>query len=115
MTSAYATTQLFGGPCASSSAPWGHIAGIVNPPNPKSRHWTNDAGPGGRTGAARWGRRARGHLVARLDRVAERAGERGAPPSFRGVDFPPVADASGTCVHERRPNVAGLDRAGPVR
>jgi polyhydroxyalkanoate synthase len=33
--------------------------------------------------------------------IAARAGERGAPPPLGGVDFPPLADAPGTYVHER--------------
>ena len=68
----YKTTQLAGGPVRFVLTSSGHIAGIVNPPGPKRKHWTNDAlpadpdawyagaaeaeDPGGRTGRA--GRRA---------------------------------------------------------
>jgi polyhydroxyalkanoate synthase len=41
-TSSYATTQLFKGDFRFVLSSAGHIAGIVNPPNPKSRLWTND-------------------------------------------------------------------------
>ena len=40
--SAYKTTQLFGGERRFVLSTSGHIAGIVNPPGPKAKHWTND-------------------------------------------------------------------------
>jgi polyhydroxyalkanoate synthase len=44
-TSAYRTTQLLGGHNRFVLAGGGHIAGIVSPPTPKSRHWTNSTTP----------------------------------------------------------------------
>jgi polyhydroxyalkanoate synthase len=41
-TSAYKTTQLLGGRNRFVLSTSGHIAGIVNPPSPKSKHWVND-------------------------------------------------------------------------
>ena len=41
----YRTTQLAGGPVRFVLTSSGHIAGIVNPPGPKRKHWTNDALP----------------------------------------------------------------------
>jgi len=43
--SGYKTTQLFGGANRFVLSTSGHIAGIVNPPGPKAKHWTNDAHP----------------------------------------------------------------------
>jgi polyhydroxyalkanoate synthase subunit PhaC len=43
--SGYKTTQLLGGHNRFVLSPSGHIAGIVNPPGPKAKHWTNDAHP----------------------------------------------------------------------
>ena len=43
--SGYKTTQLFGGKKRFVLSTSGHIAGIVNPPGPKAKHWTNDATP----------------------------------------------------------------------
>jgi polyhydroxyalkanoate synthase len=40
--SGYKTTQLLGGHNRFVLSTSGHIAGIVNPPSPKSKHWTND-------------------------------------------------------------------------
>jgi polyhydroxyalkanoate synthase subunit PhaC len=43
--SAYQTPQLFGGHSRFVLSTSGHIAGIVNPPGPKAKHWTNEALP----------------------------------------------------------------------
>jgi polyhydroxyalkanoate synthase len=43
--SGYKTTHLFGGDNRFVLSTSGHIAGIVNPPGPKAKHWTNDAHP----------------------------------------------------------------------
>jgi polyhydroxyalkanoate synthase subunit PhaC len=43
--SGYRTTQLLGGRNRFVLSTSGHIAGIVNPPGPKPKHWTNDAHP----------------------------------------------------------------------
>ena len=43
--SGYKTTQLLGGNSRFVLSTSGHIAGIVNPPRPKSKHWTNDDHP----------------------------------------------------------------------
>src|SRR5450759_108767 len=41
----YKTTQLLGGNNRFVLSTSGHIAGIVNPPGPKAKHWTNDNHP----------------------------------------------------------------------
>jgi polyhydroxyalkanoate synthase len=43
--SGYKTTQLLGGNNRFVLSTSGHIAGIVNPPGPKPKHWTNAAHP----------------------------------------------------------------------
>jgi polyhydroxyalkanoate synthase len=43
--SSYRTTQLIKGQCRFVLSSSGHIAGIVNPPNPKSSLWTNEELP----------------------------------------------------------------------
>jgi polyhydroxyalkanoate synthase subunit PhaC len=40
--SGYKTTQLLGGHNRFVLSTSGHIAGIVNPPSPKAKHWSND-------------------------------------------------------------------------
>jgi hypothetical protein len=44
-TSGYKTTQLLGGENRFVLSTSGHIAGIVNTPNPKAKHWVNDSLP----------------------------------------------------------------------
>jgi polyhydroxyalkanoate synthase len=43
--SGYKTTQLLGGRNRFVLSTSGHIAGVVNPPGPKPKHWTNTAHP----------------------------------------------------------------------
>ena len=43
--SGYKTAKLFGGHNRFVLSTSGHIAGIVNPPSPKAKHWTNDSLP----------------------------------------------------------------------
>jgi polyhydroxyalkanoate synthase len=79
----------------------GHIAGIVNPPSPKSSYWVNDelppepeqwlAGATKRPGSwwedwAEW--------------IGARAGARREPPPFGSASYPPLGDAPGSYVHE---------------
>ena len=40
--SGYKTTHILGGKSRFVLSTSGHIAGIVNPPSPKAKHWTND-------------------------------------------------------------------------
>ncbi|MFI5035417.1 MAG: PHA/PHB synthase family protein [Acidimicrobiales bacterium] len=43
--SGYRTAQIFGGRSRFILSTSGHIAGVVNPPSPKAKYWTNDARP----------------------------------------------------------------------
>jgi polyhydroxyalkanoate synthase len=80
----------------------GHIAGIVNPPSPKSSYWTNDElGPD----AERWLEGATSHKGSWWEDwsawIEERAGARRPPPSLGSERHPPIADAPGSYVLER--------------
>ena len=69
--SSYKTTQILKGECRFALSSAGHIAGIVNPPSPKAKLWTNDELP---TDADEWlsgAKRVRGNLVERLDFVGD--------------------------------------------
>jgi hypothetical protein len=80
----------------------GHIAGIVNPPSPKSAHWTD----GQPTSDPQ-------HWLATATRsdgsswedwaawIATRAGSRIEPPSLGSEMQPPLGDAPGEYVHEK--------------
>ena len=81
----------------------GHVAGIVNPPGPKRRYWTNDDVAG---------RGVRGDWLAGADEhpgswwedwagwIGARAGGRRPPPPMGSDAHPPLGDAPGTYVHQ---------------
>jgi polyhydroxyalkanoate synthase len=102
-TSNYKTTQLFGGSNRFVLSTSGHIAGIVNPPGPKPKHWTNDASPADplewkenatlRSGTwwedwAKWMARQGGPKVA-------------APTTLGSADHPAIESAPGSYVRVR--------------
>ena len=100
-SSAYQTTQVFGGDddrfVLSTS---GHIAAIVNPPSPKAKHWTNPDLPADHE---RW------LADAQLNEgtwwedwaawIGDRAGPLVDPPAHLGSEeHPPIGDAPGVYV-----------------
>jgi polyhydroxyalkanoate synthase len=101
--SGYKTTQLLGGHNRFVLSTSGHIAGIVNPPSPKAKHWTNDDLPADpeewKAGAqlrdetwwedwARW--------------IAERGGPKVAARKVLGsAEYPVLEDAPGSYVRTR--------------
>jgi polyhydroxyalkanoate synthase len=82
----------------------GHIAGVVNPPNPKSKHWVLDANelP---ADPDTWRTRATEHRASWWEDwtpwIAERSGELVDPPGMGSDRHPPLEDAPGTYVHGR--------------
>lgn len=102
-TAAYRTATLLGGQNRFVLSTSGHIAGIVNPPSPKARHWTNDEiadEPG------QWLEGAEKHDQAWWEDWAlwlgERAGKKVAAPKRLGSDaHPPKEDSPGFYVKMR--------------
>ena len=99
-TSGYKTTQLLGGKSRFVLSSSGHIAGIVNPPNPKAKHWVNDSLP---ADPHEW--KANAQLVEAtwwqdwIAWIAERAGEMLPAPEHEGSDdYPPIEEAPGSYV-----------------
>lgn len=99
----YATTRALGSTrprFVLSSA--GHIAGIVNPPNPKSAYWTNDELP---PDPEEWLAHATKHQGSWWEDwarwIGERGGEMRTPPPLGGDSHPPLGDAPGVYVLER--------------
>jgi polyhydroxyalkanoate synthase len=97
--SSYRSTQLYKGPIRFVLTSSGHIAGIVNPPSPKVRLWTNDDLP---VDPARWLAGASQHTESWWEDwarwIGERAGVRVVPPSMGSAAYPPLVDAPGTYV-----------------
>jgi len=97
--SSFATTTLLGGAVRFVLSSAGHIAGIVNPPGPKRRYWTNDdLDPDPHT----WRAGAHEHAGSWWDDwttwIDTRAGRRRKPFRIGGPDHPVLADAPGTYV-----------------
>jgi polyhydroxyalkanoate synthase len=98
--SGYKTAQLLGGKTRFVLSSSGHIAGVVNPPNPKSKHWVNDSLP---DDAHEW--KANADLVNATwwqdwtAWIAERGGEMIPAPDHEGSDdYPPIEKAPGSYV-----------------
>jgi polyhydroxyalkanoate synthase len=99
----YKTTQLLGGQSRFVLSTSGHIAGIVNPPSPKAKHWTNDARP---ADPLQWKDSAQ--LQERTwwedwaEWIGARGGEMVAPPRLLGSEaHPPIEPAPGSYVRVR--------------
>ncbi len=101
--SGYKTTQVLGGHNRFVLSTSGHIAGIVNPPGPKPKHWTNDARP---ADAEAWKAGARLQEGTWWEDWAEWIAAQGgplvAPPSELGSkEHPPIEAAPGSYVRTR--------------
>jgi polyhydroxyalkanoate synthase len=101
--SAYQTTQMFGGHNRFVLSTSGHIAGIVNPPGPKAKHWTNDALT---ADPHEW--KANAQLQAGTwwedwaVWIAKQGGPMVAPPrSLGSPDHPPIEPSPGSYVHTK--------------
>ena len=102
-TAAYRTATLLGGHNRFVLSTSGHIAGIVNPPSPKARHWTNDqiaASP------EEWLQGAEQHQQTWWEDWASWIGERSgkkvdAPKQLGSEAYAPLEDAPGLYVQMR--------------
>jgi polyhydroxyalkanoate synthase len=99
---AWRITQLAGGKVRYILASSGHIAGIINPPGGKGTYWTNEnktATPEEwRAGAKKQDGSWWTDWFAWL---AERSGEKVAPPPIGDEAYPPLQDAPGSYVLEK--------------
>ena len=95
----YRTTQIAGGPKRFVLTSSGHIAGIVNPPGPKRRHWVSDALPADPDEWLEGATEQPGSWWEDWARwAAARGGERRDPPPLGSEAHPPLEDAPGTYV-----------------
>ncbi len=82
----------------------GHIAGVVNPPNPKSKHWVLDEGELPRDPDV-WRTQATERRASWWEDwtpwISERSGELRQPPPMGSTEHPVLGDAPGTYVHDR--------------
>jgi polyhydroxyalkanoate synthase len=101
-TSGYKTTQLLGGKSRFVLSTSGHIAGIVNPPSPKAKHWVNESLP---ADPGEW--KANAELVNATwwEDWAAWIGDRGgqmvpAPARLGSDEYPPLEPAPGRYVRD---------------
>jgi polyhydroxyalkanoate synthase len=98
-TSSYASTRLLSGDVRFVLSSAGHIAGIVNPPSPKSRYWTNAKLP---SDPAAWRAGAELHEGSWWEEwtrwVGERSGGQRDPPALGSERYPALGEAPGTYV-----------------
>ena len=101
--SGYRTTQLFSGNTRFVLSTSGHIAGIVNPPGPKAKHWTNDVLP---VDPQDWKDSAELQPGTWWEDwtkwIAKQGGPKVAPPRHLGSkDYPVIESAPGSYVRVR--------------
>ena len=103
--SAYAGARLPAGNVRFVLSNAGHIAGIVNPPSPKSVHRVLERGQPLPADPADWIAAATTHPRTWWEDWAEwiaaRAGAKRKPPQMGNQKYPPITDAPGTYVLER--------------
>jgi polyhydroxyalkanoate synthase len=100
--SGYKTAQIFGGLNRFVLSTAGHIAGVVNPPNPKAKFWTTDERP---ADPQEWKRAAQLHESTWWEDWAEWIGARGgpevaAPERLGSEDHPSLEAAPGSYVRD---------------
>ncbi|MDE2359805.1 MAG: class I poly(R)-hydroxyalkanoic acid synthase, partial [Betaproteobacteria bacterium] len=104
--SAYRTLDLIGGKPVFVLGASGHIAGVVNPPEPVRRNcWTN---PSPAPTADDWLAAATAHPGSWWPHwyhwlARHKGGERAAPATTGNAEFPPLAAAPGAYVRESAP------------
>ncbi len=100
--SVYAGARLTSGRVRFVLSNSGHIAGVVNPPNPKSRFYAGSDGDLPADPDA-WRSAAREHPASWWEDwipwMAERSGPQRTPPGFGSDAYPVLGDAPGTYVH----------------
>jgi polyhydroxyalkanoate synthase len=102
-TSAYRTTQLLGGRNRFVLAGSGHIAGIVSPPSPKAKHWTNPETP---PDPGQWREKAELKTETWWEDwsrwISQRSGQKvPARERLGGNGYEPICDAPGEYVLDR--------------
>jgi len=98
----FTSTSLLGGDVTFTLSNGGHIAGVVNPPGGKAKHWVGTVGGDAAPDADTWRARAT-ELKASWweswsDWIGERAGGMRQPPPTGSDAYPPLGDAPGSYV-----------------
>lgn len=98
----FTSTSLLGGDVTFTLSNGGHIAGVVNPPGGKARHWVGTVGGDQAPDAETWRARATelktSWWESWRDWIGERAGDMRQPPPTGSDAYPPLGDAPGSYV-----------------
>ena len=101
-TTSFLSTRLLGGAVDFTLSTAGHIAGVVNPPSPKAKHWVGTVEAESQTDPESWRRGATEVAGSWWETWTEwidaRGGARVAPPAVGSATHPPQADAPGDYV-----------------
>jgi polyhydroxyalkanoate synthase len=97
--SSFSSTQMLGGNITFVLSTAGHIAGVVNPPSPKAKHWI---GTDAISDPDTWRQQATevkgSWWQTWAEWIGDRAGAMQTPPPMGSSTHPPIADAPGTYV-----------------
>ena len=100
--SSYKTAGLIKGDTRFVLSSSGHIAGIINPPSPKARLWTNDQlVPDADVWLEQAAKSETSWWQDWASWIGVRSGARVAPPAMGDAEHPALCDAPGTFVHIR--------------
>jgi polyhydroxyalkanoate synthase len=100
--SAYRATQLLAGDVEFVLTSAGHIAGVVNPPSPKSRHWVGSTQPPSPDEWLRGAQQRDGSWWETwTDWAADRGGPHRPPPPLGSERHPAGDPAPGAYVHDK--------------
>ena len=100
----FTSTELIGGDVTFVLSTAGHIAGVVNPPSPKAKHWVGTVGATGADAPGPDAWRARSSEVKGSwwetwsGWIGERAGGMRTPPPTGNDEYPVLGDAPGDYV-----------------
>ncbi|MFC5062775.1 PHA/PHB synthase family protein [Actinomycetospora atypica] len=100
----FTSTQLLGGDVTFVLSTAGHIAGVVNPPSPKAKHWVGTVGETGSDAPGPDGWRARSSEVKGSwwetwsTWIGEHGGDMRTPPPVGTERYPVLGDAPGEYV-----------------
>ena len=98
----FTSTALLGGAVDFTLSTAGHIAGVVNPPSPKAKHWVGRIEAEGQADPDRWWETATEVAGSWWETwsewIGERGGKEGKPPALGSTAHPPQEDAPGRYV-----------------
>ena len=100
----FTSTELLGGDVTFVLSTAGHIAGVVNPPSPKAKHWVGTVGATGTDAPGPDAWRARSTEVQGSwwetwsEWIGEHAGDQRTPPAVGSEAHPAQGDAPGEYV-----------------